>query len=265
MRAISEPKVYIVSRPELDWGQLAVFLMDEELLDSETSPERPAVLASQPESGIATRAERDAAGLVEAAARLCYMSYGKGRTSFTDFMDNLMASGHGSVFEHVNYGMIFTGVSRSLTHELVRHRVGMSYSQLSQRFVDESDVAFVIPPRIVEELDGNSYSEWSKACSTSLQMYSAQLARMRRAGGTRKERNEAARAVLPNSTETKIFVTGNVRAWRHFLKLRGSLAADAEIQRLARVVHQRLVEECPALFGDIELGDNGLQSPFVHV
>ena len=76
---------------------------------------------------------------MEVSARLCYMSFGRGRRHIEDFITNLLSKGDGSVFEHVNYGFVITGVSRSLTHELVRHRAGFAYSQRSQRFVDESD------------------------------------------------------------------------------------------------------------------------------
>ena len=86
----------------------------------------------------------ESATVVEISARLCYMSYGRGRKDITDFVDNLLSKGDGSVFEHVNYGFAITGVSRALTHELVRHRAGFAYSQRSQRFIDESEGAAAV-------------------------------------------------------------------------------------------------------------------------
>src|SRR5438067_8061942 len=66
-----------------------------------------------------------------------------------EYLENIKRQGHGSVLEHANYSLLLEGVSRSLTHELIRHRAGFSFSQLSQRFVDESRASFVVPPAIV--------------------------------------------------------------------------------------------------------------------
>ena len=127
------PSVYLVSRPVVDWEQIAAFLGDEDL---------PGV----PDSIRAGEDESNA--IIEVSARLCYMSFGRGRRDIADFIHNLLSSKDGSVFEHVNYGFVFTGVSRSLTHELVRHREGFAYSQRSQRYVDETEGSFVLPPAL---------------------------------------------------------------------------------------------------------------------
>src|SRR5213082_340016 len=75
-----------------------------------------------------------------------------------DYLDNIKKQGHGSVLEHANYTLLLEGVSRSLTHELVRHRAGFAYSQLSQRYVDESDANFVVPPAVIG--DTSLEKEW---------------------------------------------------------------------------------------------------------
>ena len=129
----TEPKIYLVSKPTVDWEQIANLLSDENL------PGIPDSIRS---------GKDESSAIVEVSARLCYMSFGRGRKYIEDFVTNLLAKGDGSVFEHVNYGFVFTGVSRSLTHELVRHRAGFAYSQRSQRFVDEADSPFVMPPGI---------------------------------------------------------------------------------------------------------------------
>ena len=139
MDVVSGPRVYLVSRPSVDWEQVAAFLEDEGV-----PPVPESIRAGVDES----------AAVIEISARLCYMSYGRGRRDIEDFINNLLASKDGSVFEHVNYGFVFTGVSRSLTHELVRHRAGFAYSQRSQRYVDESDGSFVVPPAIAGEGGG---------------------------------------------------------------------------------------------------------------
>src|SRR4051812_18902765 len=91
----------------------------------------------------------DGERLAEFAGRLCYMSQRNPASRTTrDYLENIKKQGHGSVLEHANYSLLLEGISRSLTHELVRHRAGFSYSQLSQRYVDESDAHFVVPPAI---------------------------------------------------------------------------------------------------------------------
>src|SRR6266699_2986056 len=92
----------------------------------------------------------DGEQLAEFAGRVCYMSqHNPAKRSTREYLDNIKKQGHGSVLEHANYTLLLEGVSRSLTHELVRHRAGFAYSQLSQRYVDESEANFVVPPAIV--------------------------------------------------------------------------------------------------------------------
>src|SRR5690606_38657045 len=161
---------------------------------------------------------------------------------------------HGSVLEHAVWSLLFEGISRALTHELVRHR-HFSYSQLSQRYVDESDVAFVKPPEIQEGTE--AFDLWKRSCERALEEYRALLALIEEqvadepsATLRRKRARQTARSVLPNATETKIVVTGNARAWRHFLEMRGSEAAETEIRILALKVLEVLREEAPNIFGD---------------
>jgi thymidylate synthase (FAD) len=205
--------------------------------------------------------------LVEFAGRLCYLSFGKGsgvagghksiegRTSNKEYIDNLMAVKHGSVLEHAVFTFLFEGISRALTHELVRHRAGFAYSQLSQRYVDESNIAFVLPPEI--DRGTAAFEIWKDACENALESYRQLLAEVAeqvadepKATLRRKRARQAARAVLPNSAETKIVCTANARAWRHFIELRASPAADAEIRKLAVATLRVLQKEAPEIFGD---------------
>ena len=92
----------------------------------------------------------DGEQLAEFAGRLCYMSqHNPAKRETREYLENIKKQGHGSVLEHANYSLLLEGVSRSLTHELVRHRAGFAYSQLSQRYVDESQASFVVPPAII--------------------------------------------------------------------------------------------------------------------
>src|ERR1041385_6893427 len=92
----------------------------------------------------------DGERLAEFAGRLCYMSQANpAKRQTREYLENIKKQGHGSVLEHANYSILFEGVSRSFTHELVRHRAGFAYSQLSQRYVDESLASFVVPPAVI--------------------------------------------------------------------------------------------------------------------
>ena len=243
---LARPKVYLVTKPAVDWSQLAAFLADE------GAPGVPQSIRAGPD---------ESAAIAEAAARICYMSYGNGRRDISDFINNLLRSKDGSVFEHINYGFAFTGVSRSLTHELVRHRAGFAFSQRSQRYVDETGGSFVAPPALDAAAD-EANAILQEALANAALSYDAlvdalevALPRERFASATdhRKAIRQAARAVLPNAAETKIFVTANVRAWRHFIEMRASRYADAEIRRLALLVLNILKTEAPLLFGDFTI------------
>lgn len=197
--------------------------------------------------------------LVELAGRLCYMSFNNPRPGGTEeYIKRLLKMGHGSVLEHAVFNFIITGVSRSFTHELVRHRAGFSYSQLSQRYVDESQASFVMPDYIKH--DARLRKVWYQAISQAREGYRslASLLRSKLAAvepnstRARKIANQTARSVLPNATETKIFVTANARALRHFIELRASRHADVEIRKVANKLLDILQSEAPLIFGDYE-------------
>lgn len=180
------------------------------------------------------------AALVEFAGRACYQSWSKPnpRTATNAaYLRHIIDVGHFSVLEHASVSFYISGVSRSCTHELIRHR-HFSYSQLSQRYVPEDDSQVVVPPGI--EDDPELLDVFLDAADASRAAYIELLARLEAKlddSGTatlrRKQARQAARAVLPNATETQIVVTGNYRAWRHFIAMRASEHADVEIRRLA--------------------------------
>jgi thymidylate synthase (FAD) len=208
--------------------------------------------------------------VAEFAGRLCYLSFGEdagmegghktipGRTTNEAYLANILQVKHGSVLEHAVWTLLLEGISRSLTHELIRHRAGFGFSQLSQRYVDESNIAFVLPPEIDE--GSSTFAVWEGACDQALAAYRDLLADVsERVGDSgpatmrKKRARQAARSVLPNCAETKIVVTGNARAWRHFTEMRGSASADVEIRRLAGAVLRVLQGEAPHIFGDMHL------------
>ena len=205
----------------------------------------------------------DAAGgqaLVEFAGRACYQSWSKPnpRTAANaDYLKHIIDVGHFAVLEHASVSFYISGISRSCSQELIRHR-HFSYSQLSQRFVPDDDAHVVLPPGLEDdpELEGIVLA----AADASRQVYLDLLARLearfsdqRNAVLRRKQARQAARAVLPYDTETRIVVTGNYRAWRHFIAMRASEHADTEIRRLAIACLRELTVLAPAVFADFEI------------
>src|ERR1700712_1299919 len=157
--------------------------------------------------------------LAEFAGRACYQSWSKpnpATASNAGYLRHILEVGHLSVLEHGTVSMYLSGVSRSLTHELIRHR-HFSYSQLSQRSVPERDAAFVEPAVIAE--DPELHERFLAATEAAMTAYSELLEGLEKrfadvpnATLRRKQARQAARAVLPNATETRIVVTGNYRA-----------------------------------------------------
>jgi thymidylate synthase (FAD) len=196
--------------------------------------------------------------LAEFAGRVCYMSqHNPANRTTAEYLENIKKQGHGSVLEHAVYVLLIEGISRSCSHELVRHRAGFGYSQLSQRYVDESHAAFVMPPALIG--DERLEAEWEREITNAQAAYvRAVEALMERFAWVtdkvhrRKLSREAARSVLPNATEVKMVVSGNARAWRTMLELRCGEGAELEIRRMALACLRVLQREAVALFSDFE-------------
>jgi thymidylate synthase (FAD) len=213
--------------------------------------------------------------LAEFAGRACYQSWSKPNAATATnagYLRHILEVGHLSVLEHGSVTIYLTGVSRSLTHELIRHR-HFSYSQLSQRYVPERDAAMVEPDVIAD--DPQLHAKFVEATAAAVTAYTELLeglekrfAGVEHATLRRKQARQAARAVLPNATETRIVVTGNYRAWRHFVAMRASEHADVEIRALAIACLGELQRVAPNVFADFQistLADNTevASSPFV--
>ena len=199
----------------------------------------------------------DADHLAEYAGRSCYQSFDRPNPATADnrgYMANIVKQGHFSVLEHASVSFYVTGVSRALTHELVRHR-HLSFSQLSQRFVDETYRApLVTPPGF---RDSTNHRELANVLDgvqeVAVAAYAYAVELLMDDGYTRKAAREAARAVLPNATETRLVVTGNHRAWRDFLGKRWTVHADAEIRQFAGLILTELRDLAPESFRDLPL------------
>ena len=247
MNIIHDPKVVIVGRQIFDDAALTEFLKQNELTwetDTEIGAEK----------------------MVEVGGRVCYMSFGKGRKTNQEYIGHLVGMRHGSVLEHATWDFLITGVSRSFTHELVRHRAGWGYSQLSQRYVDESTARY-IEPKIIAD-NSQAHIVWMSAVRHSNEAYGELVKILSESivdieaskTDKRKWARQAARSVLPNATETMIFCTANARALRWFIELRGDEGADVEIRKVAIKLLKLLQKEAPAIFGDYEIvTENGIE------
>jgi thymidylate synthase (FAD) len=244
IRILREPSVYLLGRQTVDAAELDRFLSDH---------------------GVSWQTDTEVAAevLTETAGRVCYLSFARPRPGGNKtYLHHIKEVGHGSVLEHGVWNFLVTGVSRSLTHELVRHRAGFGYSQLSQRYVDESVAEYVEPGVIAD--DPELHQLWLDNITASHKAYVELANRLAAKVATdpatrdlpatdrRKLARQAARSVLPNATETKIFVTANARALRHFLEQRGSRFAEPEIRLLANRLLDVLQREAPNLFSDYQ-------------
>lgn len=213
-------------------------------------------------------------GLIEFAGRACYETFDKPnpRTATNAaYLHHIMEVGHTALLEHANATMYIRGISRAATHELVRHR-HFSFSQLSQRFV-HPEATVVVPDLIAEDEELNrlflrSADEARFMHQELLDALNEKLADEPNALLRKKQARQAARAILPNATESRIVVTGNYRSWRHFIAMRAAEHADVEIRTLAVACLKELQKVAPVVFGDFDIatlsdGSQMATSPYV--
>ena len=182
--------------------------------------------------------------VVYVAARLCYSKYPvealeveSVHKSPAELIRRLKASGHHSVFEHASFTFAVEGVSRACTHQLVRHRIA-SYSQRSQRYVDESNFSCVVPP----SLDGEARGLFEGFVEEARRLYR----RLLEMGVSRED----ARYILPQAVESSIIVTMNARELLHFFTLRCCNRAQWEIRGMAKEMLRQAKRVAPVLFED---------------
>ena len=185
------------------------------------------------------------------AARTCYDSPAKDLESSRKMIKAIIKSGHESCIEHATATFRLAEVSRALTHELVRHRIGFSYSQRSQRYVKENEPSYVMPDVLVDDNTADQKLLLAKdifenAMQNAWDAYSLLL--------SYGLKPEDARFVLPNACTTEIVVTADFRAWRNFLKLRLGPRAQWEIRKAANLILDKLYEIAPSCFEDLKDG-----------
>jgi thymidylate synthase (FAD) len=211
--------------------------------------------------------------MMKFAGQLCYLAFDERRTKNAEgqsYFDKILQSKHGSVIEHASVVVLLWGISRALTHELVRHRAGVGFSQVSQRYVDPSRVRFV--EGVETQNDPAGHTLFEQHVNATSAMYAERVAyfhsKMERGdlSGTefRKKLNQAARRVLPNETEAPIVVSANMRAWRHMLEMRGSQHSDEEIRRCMIRVFACLKVLSPAVFHDFKFMESASVGTFIE-
>jgi len=281
---VTAPWVRAIARPVIDPDALMAFALEHGLKDLiDEDNDTPLDRIWRNVAGYDEH-ETDADILSEFAGRFCYRSWDKGRST-ADYLGNVIAERHGNVLAHTNVSFIVTGVSRALTHELIRHHVGTNPSQESQRYVTAEGgeievIGFkamraVVPPLILKwardkeiakglnpehfmlgpdisvfradfEAALSKYDWWLKDLKAGLPADMSKTLKKKRA-------NEAARCFLPNACETRLVWTMNMRAARNVIEQRGDEHADLEIRRLAVAFTHELKEIAPRTFADAEV------------
>jgi len=243
MRVITEPTVHVLSVPKFF--------------------DHPSYII--PKGG--TDSER----LIAHAGKGCYDSYGLDGRSLSQHIESLISTGHGSVLEHANISIFIEGISRGCSHEIVRHRAGFAYSQRSTRYTAEGDANIVLDPQYVIAFNGIAAGndvglEWTALlntfvmqCRSAFEAYKNQVEWLMEEApkamngvARRKWARGKARQLLPHALETRMTMTGNLRAWRHFLVQRSDRAAEGEIRRLAAAVMYAISPYAPLVFDDME-------------
>ena len=189
---------------------------------------------------------------ISAAARLCYSPADAedilskvGDNDQQDFLGKLTAVGHLSPVEHASFTFVVEGISRACSHQLVRHRLA-SYSQQSQRYVNEKEFDYIMPPSIKE--DGEMKAHFEKMMEEMQQSYSYFADKLAQLGYSTESAREDARFVLPNATETKIMITMNARELLHFFRQRLCNRAQWEIRAMALAMLKLVKPVAPTIF-----------------
>jgi thymidylate synthase (FAD) len=254
---LQKPGVVVIARPQTDLLGMRKFLAGfGKDLSFEPYVEDPVSLAP-------------GTALCKAAGQTCYLSFGPRRTTnagAAKYFENIKSSGHGSVLEHASYSFLLYGVSRSFTHELVRHRAGTAFSQTSQRYVDGKVLRFVERPeyQTVPTLHAAFEADIDRA-ARDYENRTNELLGLQAAGGgllsadaktdLRKKVQQAARSCLPNEVEAPIVFSANIRALRHIIEMRASGHAELEIREVFVRAFLCLAVLEPVLFDDYRLTD----------
>jgi thymidylate synthase (FAD) len=190
--------------------------------------------------------------LTEFAGRLCYQSWNRPNPATADYMDyiaHIIENQDFSVMEHASATVYVRDASRAFSHQMIRHR-HFSYSQLSQRYVNERERADWVTPDAIDT-HARAWSLYRDAQEVAQEAYAAIVDELEAEGLTRKQARDAARYILPNGQETRMAITGNHRAWREFFGKRRSDRASDEIHEFANEAFDIMKTIAPALYQDM--------------
>lgn len=210
----------------------------------------------------------DSERLIAHGGKGCYDSYGKDGRSIPEHIGGIIDSRHGSVLEHASVSLFFSGISRGCSHEIVRHRAGFAYSQRSTRYTSEEGGCFVLEPGYAQIQDipfedrtpdeHKLMDGFEDVCGVAMAKYSEAVqlwmnrAPLNKTGTERRKwARGKARQLLPHALETRMTITGNLRAWRFWLEERSGRGAEPEIRRLAAAVMDVLEPIAPLVFKDM--------------
>ena len=252
-----EPQVFLIAESRVNYDQLTSML---DQVGGETATNWLA----------RTREASSSEGelLTEVAGRICYKSFGVGlnpnvtkiRESSHDYIDNTLSKGDGSIFEHASCTFAFLNVSRVLTHELVRHRVGVAISQESLRYVRPTGIRFWLAPElkgkksqvtsIIESIE-QDYKELESSYNWDKMNFDA-----------KKKVTSALRRIMPDGLATSIIWTANHRTIRHVIAMRTAEAAEIEIRLVFDRVARLMKVKFPLIYEDFEYKelDDGTRS-----
>lgn len=272
---VVEPQIHVIADTQIDHYAIDRFLEDIGAPDWTPVSEDPG--------------QKTAGGevLAEIGGRLCYRSFGVGlnanvtkvREGTHDYIGNILKQKHGSVLEHASTSVVFLNVSRILTHEYVRHRAGMAFSQESMRFVRLDDIPMYIPDLIPAFTELAQY-QWPNAgpitvekrrdWATGMQeKYSMAMHHVTRVAEeaigeftryldaegvpfhVKKEITSALRRMAPGGHTTNILGSGNHRAWRHLIANRTAEGAEVEIRWVFAKLAEVFMKMYPAFYQDM--------------
>ena len=252
MRSV-EPEVFLVARPQLDYEAIASYLRE---VGGQSWLERL-------DRG---DLDNDAQNLAELAGRLCYRSWEPGlnpnvsriRTDQDKYLQNILASAHGSVLEHVSFSFILHNVSRVFTHELARHRPGTAISQESLRFVRLDELPFWFPEWAREDPELMKRATALLGELEAFQLWMAEHFKLDEQGvpfHEKKHKTSFMRRFAPEGVATGLVWTANIRTLRHTIEARTDSGAEEEIRLVFGKIGEIVRAEAPALFGDYQVED----------
>ena len=252
------PQVFLIARPSIDVEGMRGYLADvggeswlQRRLDESEEPPNAGEL------------------LVEFGGRACYRSWEPGlnpnvtrvRTDQREYFANILRSAHGSVLEHANYSFALRNVSRTFTHELVRHRAGSAFSQESLRYVRLTDIGFRVAPalepireRVLSLVEQLEEFQVSAAAELGIDDDGVPF-------HVKKEVTSALRRLAPIGLSTDIVWTANARTLRHVIEMRTAPGAEEELRVVFDTIARTMQAEAPGLFQDFSRADDGSWVP----